>query len=266
MKIRWTQGLPRGRPLDGVESWLYKPGMTTMAPPKLINLHRQATELLAQRVLDGTYAIGQALPIEPVLCLELGISRTTVRSAVRELAAKGMLEVGPSRGTRVRPRAQWNLLDAEVMRWRIRLGVDRKLIEDIYELRECFEPRASQLAAERGSAEDHAQIEKAFNALAASREEGGQHSVEADVAFHTAILSSAGNEYIAALSTIVTMALRVSFEIARKRRQLAKSDIDQHLLINDAILARNGKHAYDVTERLLVASKKVQTDAAGPRS
>src|SRR5262245_43156285 len=141
--------------------------MTVMAPPKLINLHRQATELLALRVLEGSYPVDGALPTEPDLCLELGISRTTVRSAVRELAAKGMLDVGPSRGTRVRPRAQWNLLDADVMRWRIRLGVDRKLIEDIYELRECFEPKASQLAAERGTGAQHAAIGEAFAALQA---------------------------------------------------------------------------------------------------
>jgi len=234
-----------------------------MAPPKLTNLHRQATELLALRVLDGTYAVGQSLPTEPVLCLDLGVSRTTVRSAVRELAAKGMLEVGPSRGTRVRPRGHWNLLDAEVMRWRIRLGIDRKLIEDIYELRECFEPRASQLAAERGTAEEHAAIARAFAQLEASRNEGGQHSVEADVAFHTAILSSAGNDFIAALSNIITMALRVSFEVARRRQQLSESDIDQHRLIKDAILGRNGKRAYDATEKLLVQSKKVQMDAVG---
>ena len=239
--------------------------MTVMPPPKLINLHRQATELLALRVLEGGYPVGGALPTEPDLCLELGISRTTVRSAVRELAAKGMLEVGPSRGTRVRPRVQWNLLDADVIRWRIRLGVDRKLIEDIYELRECFEPKASQLAAERGTGAQHAAIAEAFAGLESSREAGGRHSVETDVAFHTAILSGAGNEYIAALSNVVTMALRVSFEIARKRRDLSESDIDQHRMIRDAILSRDGQRAFAVTAQLLEASKKVQMDAAEPR-
>jgi len=232
-----------------------------MGPPKLTNLHRQAAEWLALRVLNGTYPVGKALPTEPDLCRELGVSRTTVRSAVRELAAKGLLEVGPSRGTRVRSRHDWNLLDAEMMRWRIRLGVDRKLVQDIYEMRECFEPRASQLAAERGTDQDHAAIARAFDALEASREQGGEPSVAADVAFHVAILSSAGNDFIAALSAVVTMALRVSFEIARQRRQLSEDDIEQHRMIRDAILGRGGRRAFEATEQLLVASKQVQMDA-----
>jgi DNA-binding FadR family transcriptional regulator len=236
-----------------------------LAAPKLSNLHRQTVEWLAMQVLNGTYRVGEALPTELELCAALGISRTTVRSAARELAAKGLLDVGPSRGTRVRPRQDWNLLDAEVMRWRIRLGVDRKLIQDVYEMRECFEPQASRFAAERGSAKHHAAIARAFAALEGSREGGGEASVAADVAFHTSILAAAENEFIGALSSVVMMALRVAFEVARQRRQLSKGDIDRHRIVRDAILARQGKRAFDATEQLLASSKKVQMAAAASR-
>jgi DNA-binding FadR family transcriptional regulator len=236
-----------------------------IVPPKLANLHRQAVEWLALQVLNGTYRVGEALPTELELCATLGVSRTTVRSAARELAAKGLVDVGPSRGTRVRPRQDWNLLDAEVMRWRIRLGVDRKLIQDIYELRECFEPQASRFAAERGSAKHHAAIARAYDALEDSRAEGGEASVGPDVAFHTALLAAAGNEFIAALSGVVMTALRVSFEIARERRTLSKGDIDRHRAIKDAILARQGGRAFEATAQLLASSKKVQMAAVSRR-
>ncbi len=239
--------------------------MPQIAAPQLSNLHRQAVEWLALQVLNGSYRVGEALPTELELCATLGVSRTTVRSAARELAAKGLVDVGPSRGTRVRPRQDWNLLDAEVMRWRIRLGVDRKLIQDIYELRECFEPQASRFAAERGSAKQHAAIARAFDALAGSREEGGESSVASDVVFHTAILAAAGNDFIGALSGVVMMALRVSFEIARGRRTLSKGDIDRHRIIKDAILDRQGERAFAATEQLLAGSKKVQMAAVGSR-
>ena len=233
-----------------------------MNAPKLINLHGQVAELLALRILGGRYRPGQALPVENDLCVDFGVSRTTVRGVVKELTGKGLLDVAPSRGTRVRPKHAWNLLDADMMRWRIRLGVDRKLIQDIYEMRECFEPRAAALTAERGSPEELRAVARTFEVLAATREEGGQSSAAADVAFHTAILLGAGNDFISSFSSTVSMMLRASFEIARQRQLLSKEDIAQHRAVHDAILKRDGRLAFAATEVLLVSSKRVQMEAA----
>ena len=233
-----------------------------MNTPKLTNLHGQVAEMLARRILSGTYRPGQSLPVENDLCTDFGVSRTTVRGAVKELAGKGLLDVGPSRGTRVRPKQAWNLLDADMMRWRIRLGVDRKLIQDIYEMRECFEPRAAALAAERGTADEHRSIADAFEMLAATREQGGERSATADVAFHTAILLGADNEFITSFSSTVSMMLRASFEIARRRQLLSEEDLAQHRAIRDAVLRRDGRLAFAATEVLLVSSKTVQMESA----
>ena len=58
------------------------------------------------------------------------------------------------------------------------------------------------------------------------------------------------------------MMLRVSFEIARRRRALSEEDVAQHRAIRDAILARDGGLAFAATEALLGVSKIVQMEAA----
>lgn len=234
-----------------------------MAPAKqLANLNAQVTEILALRILSGDHQPGDVLPNEKDLHEALGVSRTTLREAVKNLAAKRLVLVGPSLGTRVRARADWNLLDPDVMRWRLQLGVTPELVADMYELRECFEPAASQFAAERGTAAEHRAIRAAYDEMAASSAMGGERSVAADVAFHRAILVCSRNELLAALANIVESTLHASFQIARARQNLSSADLAQHEAIAKAILGRKGAAARRATERMLASSKAVQMAAA----
>ena len=234
-----------------------------MARPRpLANLNGQVTEILALKILHGEYDAEQSLPPEKELHESLGVSRTTLREAVKNLSAKGLVTVGPSRGTRVRPRAEWNLLDPAVLRWRLERGVSVKLIQDMYELRECFEPAASRFAAERASDADHVAIWKAYERLAASKETGGDQSVVADVDFHVAILRSAGNDLLASFANVIESTLEASFAVARIRRNLSEDDIALHAAVAKAILKRNGRAAKQATERLLGRSKAAQMEAA----
>ena len=228
----------------------------------LANLNGQVTEILALKILHGEYAPEHSLPPEKELHESLGVSRTTLREAVKNLSAKGLVTVGPSRGTRVRPRAEWNLLDPEVLRWRMERGVSVKLIQDMYELRECFEPAASRFAAERASDAALAAIWTAYERLAASKETGGEQSVVADVDFHVAILRSANNDLLASFANVIESTLKASFVIARIHRNLSEDDLERHVAVANAILERNGPAAKQATERLLEKSKATQMEAA----
>jgi DNA-binding FadR family transcriptional regulator len=248
--VYWSQDLS-GRELN-------------MAPSKYPqkNLRAQVAEALALQILNGTFAPGAIMPAEGELSQMTGVSRTTLRGAIQSLAAKGLVDVGPSRGTRVQPKALWNLLDAEVIAWRLQVGVTEDLVRQIYEMRECFEPRASYFAAERGSAEDLARIERAIIRLSDSRLKDEAVATAADVDFHMAILSASGNDFIISFATMMQAMLQVSFQIARQRRPLSADDIEQHRAIALAIQNRNGPAAEEATRKLLVSSKKVQMDAA----
>lgn len=235
-----------------------------MAPSKSPqkNLRVQVAEALALQILNGTFVPGQVMPTEGELSQMTGVSRTTLRGAIQSLAAKGLVDVGPSRGTRVQAKEFWNLLDSEVIEWRLQLGITSDLVRQIYEMRECFEPRASYFAAERGTAEDLARINQAIGHLNDSRLKEEAVATAADVAFHMAILSASGNDFIISFATMMKAVLRVSFQIARQRRSLSPDDIEQHRDIAKAILRRDGAAAETATRQLLFSSKKVQMDAA----
>ena len=67
------------------------------------NVHGNTLDHLGKAIVAGRYPPGEAVPPEPVLCEELGVSRTVVREAVKSLVAKGLLTTGPKVGTRVQP-------------------------------------------------------------------------------------------------------------------------------------------------------------------
>lgn len=79
-------------------------------PPTLTrsgtSLHRQVYLVLRERLLAGAFAAREQLPPEPALCEQFGVSRITLRRAVAELVADGLLERIQGRGTFVTARAQ----------------------------------------------------------------------------------------------------------------------------------------------------------------
>lgn len=62
-------------------------------------LHRQVTEVLLSQIANGQFLVGDRLPTEEALCRQFGISRVTVRLALKELENDGLLERSPGRGT-----------------------------------------------------------------------------------------------------------------------------------------------------------------------
>src|SRR5579883_2059819 len=74
----------------------------------------KAAREIGLRILRNDFQPGDILANEPELSLQLRISRSALREALKILGAKGLIEARPKIGTRVRPRAEWNLLDPDV--------------------------------------------------------------------------------------------------------------------------------------------------------
>ena len=64
-------------------------------------LYKQVLQSLRSRIVDGTFAIGTTLPTEAELVAEFGVSRHTVREALRQLRTDGLLESKQGSGTTV---------------------------------------------------------------------------------------------------------------------------------------------------------------------
>ena len=163
------------------------------------NVHGNTLDHLGKAIVSGRYPPGEAVPPEPVLCEELGVSRTVVREAVKSLVAKGLLTTGPKVGTRVQPPQQWNWFDPDVVVWQSQAGLTRDFLRDLQELRRVVEPAAVRMAAERATEEDLAAIEAAFAGMKKAVEEGGDYVLH-DLRFHQGLLKACHNRMLVQMS------------------------------------------------------------------
>ena len=169
------------------------------------NLHQQVLDDLGQLVVGAAYGPGALVPNEEELVTRFGVSRTVVREAIRALGAKGLLESRPRSGTRVRPRAQWSLFDADVLRWVCNAGVDREFMLHLAQVRNLIEPSAAALAASTRTTAQLAAMQQAFRAMSEAADL--QAWVRADMAFHDAILQATNNPLLISLGAVVGSAL-----------------------------------------------------------
>lgn len=214
------------------------------------SLHRQALEILGQRIVRGDIPVGSRLPIEPRLGAELDVSRTVVREAVKVLAAKGLVATRPRTGTRVRSRASWDLLDHDVLRWIVDSGPDRAFYEDLFEVRRIIEPQAAALAAERRTEPQAKRLLTLLEALAQAGDDPSRHTA-ADLPLHAAILEASHNELLIRLSSTLAVALRAARDVTARARERTARSIPLHEAIVRSIIDREPAQARDAMEALI---------------
>jgi DNA-binding FadR family transcriptional regulator len=202
------------------------------------NVHGNTLDRLGEAIVAGRWAPGSGVPAEPLLCEEMGVSRTVVREAVKSLVAKGLLITGPKVGTRVLPEDNWNWFDPEVVAWKSRIGLTPQFLRDLQELRRVVEPAGVRLAAERATAADIAEIESAYSGMKAAIEQGGDY-VSHDLRFHQGLLRACHNRMVVQMSKALGALLRTSFEISTTRPDGPASSLPLHRAVLDAVIARN---------------------------
>ncbi|MFE6499795.1 FadR/GntR family transcriptional regulator [Kitasatospora sp. NPDC057738] len=147
-------------------------------------LAEQAAARLEEQIRAGQWPVGGKLPGEVALAEELGVGRSTVREALRTLAAAGMVRSRQGSGVYV-------TADRPTGDWAARLR--RAELAHVYEVRTVVEVQAARLAADRRTGADLAALDAA---LAARRAAGGADDaafVDADIALHTAVVAAAHN-------------------------------------------------------------------------
>ncbi|WP_203662130.1 FadR/GntR family transcriptional regulator [Actinocatenispora rupis] len=211
-------------------------------------IHGQTVERLARRILSGQLAEGDTIDI-PALEAELDVSRTALREALKVLAAKGLVGARQKRGTFVRTREEWNLLDGDVMRWQF-AGPERtwtRFLGDLAEVRGLVEPPAAHLAATRRTTEDVAALDAALDAMAAAGSPAD--AVAADLGFHRALLAATHNELLARMEVVIERALAERDRIVHEAA--APDPVPVHRAVRDAVAAGDPDAARDAMETLL---------------
>ena len=225
-------------------------------PGRLHDLHGQTVTAIGSRIVHGRYPPGSQLPPAEQLEGELGVSKTVLREAMRVLAAKGLVESRQKLGTMVQPRSSWNLLDPELLRWRGGRP-DADYLDDLAEVRYIVEPAGARLAAARRTDGDLGQLRIALQAMRDAGEDPAA-VVEADLAFHRALLHAAHNELLSRMEMVIEAGLRARDNLVHNR-----PDWPDSIPVHQGILA--ALEAGDSTaaeEAMLALLDQASTDAS----
>ena len=194
-------------------------------------LAAQAAQLLLTRIKDGEWTLGQRLPGETTLAAQLGVGRSTLREAIRELAGKGVLDSRQGAGvfvTALDVTDDWDTV------------LRSANIASVIEARIAIEAEGAALAATRRTPADLRTIRRTLAARGVSGQSVPEH-VDADMAFHRAVIAAAHNDVLTQLFDAFLPRLRLAMIDMLKIRPLTSEscDHDLHRQLADAIVSRD---------------------------
>ena len=192
-----------------------------------------AIDKIRERIVSGAWGPGDRLPKESELAAELGLSRNSLREAVRALSQLRVLEVRQGDGTYVSSLEPGLLLESTGFITHLLLG-DTEL--ELYEVRRILEAAAAALAAGRIDAQEKTDLERSLERMGEAR--NVEELVEADVAFHAVIARAAGNAVLTSLlASLATRTMRARLWHGREADGALNETRDEHRRIYEAIMA-----------------------------
>jgi DNA-binding FadR family transcriptional regulator len=199
--------------------------------------YEQVADQLRELIMSGELAPGERLPNEALLAREFGVSRATVREALRVLAAQNLLRTakGAGGGSYVTLPTVDHI--SEFLRSNINLLTDSRdvTLEELIEARELLEVPAARLAARRRKESDLESLREAIppDPLSLDRQEQFVHNKD----FHSVIIQCCRNTllYIAAQPVFSTLQTHLARSTLGRRFHAAIND--QHVRIAEAIEA-----------------------------
>lgn len=168
-------------------------------------VHGQVVEAIGRSIVTGQEAPGSTLDLD-ALEITHDVSKTVVREALKVLAAKGLVDARPKRGTFVRLRSEWSLLDPDLLRWQFEAPEGSGMLDDLYEVRIIVEPAGARLAAVRRTDEEVAGLMATLASIDGTS--SVKEIVEADLAFHRQLLKASHNELLIRMEYIIEIGLR----------------------------------------------------------
>lgn len=195
------------------------------------NLSQRTASLLREQICENDkYKQGEKLPNELILSDELGVSRTTLREAIRVLVAEGVLEVKRGKGTFVtsemdRPaEGEFQFQGFENLKITLR---------DLYEVRLIFEPEAAALACKRASEDEIQHILELGKVLQnhVKNHPCERERVQAESEFHNAIIKASHNDFLGRFMPVITETIQKTFTLDLNIDVLSEDAYKDHMMI-----------------------------------
>lgn len=193
----------------------------------------QVVDQIKHLLANGALSVGDRLPPERQMSEQLGVSRPSLREALRVLEYAGVLAPFPGGGMRVTDGSE--ILPNSLQMTHL---VKQFALHEMIEARKIIEAATVRLAIERASSEDIESIAKYHHAAYAILE-NKQAFVEADSIFHRALAEASGNGILVTmLQTMSSMMCDVNSELL-STLEGRKIVMDHHQLILDALARRD---------------------------
>jgi GntR family transcriptional regulator, transcriptional repressor for pyruvate dehydrogenase complex len=196
--------------------------------PKARKTYERIVAYIRGTISSGQLRPGDRLPPETDLARSLGVSRPTVREALKVLEALNVLEssTGPTGGTFVRSLDGTGVAEYLNDSITLLLDIDELTLEELWAAREAIEIPAAGMAALRRTEQDLATMRKHFGAYFQ------------DITFHTTIANASKNRLLSLFMVSIGMTIRTLSEryIMPEAKQISQ---EQHRLIYEAILEQD---------------------------
>lgn len=224
------------------------------------NLTRRIVQDLGRAIVTEQFTAGTGFPFEAQLCEQYGASRPVVREAVKMLTAKGLLRPRQRAGTTVQPESSWNLLDRDVLKWFMDREFSIDLLIEFTEMRMAIEPRAAGLAANSATGPQRSAIVKAIKRMFAA-EAGEDDPLEADIAFHRAVIEASNNRFMRQFTDLSEATLRYSIRRTNAYAGVSRASAIDHRRVANAIVEGNSPEASILMRDLIAGALQLLLEA-----
>ncbi len=231
--------------------------MEHLTPVRHSRIYEEIASQLIRMMREGEIKPGDLLPPERELASMLGVSRVSVRDAIRYLEAKGIVQVRQGEGTRVRA------LDAATLVKPLEtlLEVRKELVRHLFDLRRMIEPEFAAEAARRATPEHLKALEEIIERQRA-RTERGEFPIEEDEAFHHTVVRATGNPMALEVSALLAEYLRSGRDLSLQSPERARRSLEGHQAIFQAMAEGNADAARNAMRRHI---EEVESLLFGPK-
>ncbi len=202
------------------------------------NLSQRIADTLKKMIVEEhIYNYGEKLPNENELSQELGVSRTTLREAIRTLISNGVLVVKRGKGTYVAEQIDQYAQGIEVNDFLKK----QVTLRDLYETRLIFEPEAAALACKRATDEEINEILRLGEICQKElkKDPCGKKRIDSESAFHGAILKASHNEFLGQFLPILTNTIQKTIELNYNLEIIAEEAYKDHIMIMNFLEKRD---------------------------
>ena len=214
-------------------------------------LHHNISRQLGIEIIDGAWGPENARTLEEIQ-QRFGVSRTVAREASRQLESMGLVLTRRRHGLTAQPMAHWNVLDPQLIDWRLHSTQREAQIHTLTQLRLAVEPAAAESAARLASIHTRAMLLPLSAEMRRTGEAGLlQEFLAYDIEFHRLLLSSCGNELFAALSDLVAVVLKGRTELGLMPSQPKPEALAGHEAVAQAVFQGDPEGARVAMEGIL---------------